>query len=104
MKQTNHERPTVRPARLGFKMSEDPFGIVATVLGKGKNGDDDGEDTSKSPENGSGLRDDELATEMMRAGDDWLWGLTSSHGSHLLPREETKLQRMVMPRKMRKIW
>ena len=70
VKQTNHERPTVRPARLGFKMSKDPFGIVATVLGNSKNGDDDGEYTSKSPENGSGLSDDELATKKMRAGDD----------------------------------
>lgn len=50
-------------------MSEDPFGIVATVLGKGKNGDDDGENTGKGPENGGGLWDNELATKTMREGD-----------------------------------
>lgn len=55
MEQTNHERPSMWPTGLSLEMSKDPFGIMAAVLGKSQNGDDDGEDTGKGPEDGSGL-------------------------------------------------
>lgn len=55
MKQTNTERPAIRPARGSLEVSKDIFGIVTSTLCDGEDGDDDGNDTGKGPEDGGGL-------------------------------------------------
>jgi hypothetical protein len=107
MQKANHVRPAIGPARVVLKVGENELGIVTTFLGNGKDAHQDGNDTSKSPEDGSGL-----AKELVRKGEKKKkiarhktgFGLTSSQGSHLLPRADTALQRRVMPRKIRKTW
>lgn len=55
VEETDTERPAIRPAGGGLEVSKDIFGIVTAVLGNGKDGDGDGNDTSKGPEDGSGV-------------------------------------------------
>jgi hypothetical protein len=56
VKQTDTKRPTVGPSGAGLEMGKDVFGRVAAVLGQSKDSDGNGNDTSKSPENGGSLQ------------------------------------------------
>lgn len=55
VEQTNAERPTIRPARVGLEMSEDVFSTATALLGHDKNGDDEGKEAGKRPEDGGSL-------------------------------------------------
>jgi hypothetical protein len=56
MEQTDAEGPAIRPARVVLKVSEDIVGIATTLLGQDKNGDDEGNEAGKRPEDGGSLR------------------------------------------------
>jgi len=56
MKQSDTERPSRDPSRVGgIKFGEDVFGVVAAVFRNGKDGYDNGKHTSKGPENSKRL-------------------------------------------------
>lgn len=98
MKQTDHERPSRDPTRIGWvEFGENVAGIVAAVLRNGKDANDDGNHTGKGPEDGKGLEVVSNSYNSDRMG----FVLTSNHGSHLFPRAETSVQNSVMARKMR---
>lgn len=104
MQKADHERPALGPARVGLKVGEDVFGIMAAVLGNDEDGDDNGEDTGKGPENGSGLNFSQRLVHHSQITGRANFSLTSRIGNQRLPSEETALQRRVRPRKMRKTW
>lgn len=62
VKETDAERPSIGPSGVGLEVGEDVFGIVTAVLGNNENGDDEGEDTSKCPENSGGLSHEKFST------------------------------------------
>jgi hypothetical protein len=56
MKQSDTERPSRNPSRVGgVKFGEDVFGVVSAVFRNGKDGYDNGKHTSKGPENSKSL-------------------------------------------------
>lgn len=55
MQQTNTEGPALGPARAHFEVGKDEFSITSAILGKDQNGDDNSQQTSKSPKDGSSL-------------------------------------------------
>lgn len=56
MKQSDTERPSGDPSRVGgVKFGEDVFGVVAAVFRNGKDGYDNGKHASKGPENSKSL-------------------------------------------------
>lgn len=55
MKQTNAERPATGPTGEGLEVAKHPLGLVTAVFGEDENGDEDGNDTGKGPENSSSL-------------------------------------------------
>lgn len=55
MEKTDAKGPAIGPPRAGLKVSEDELGVMATILRDGEDGDHDGNDAGKCPENGTSL-------------------------------------------------
>ena len=56
VEESDHERPPGDPSRVrGIEFSKDVFGASTTILRNGKDAYDNGNHTSKGPENGKGL-------------------------------------------------
>lgn len=55
VEETDTERPSLGPARVVLEVCEDPVSITTSVLSDGKDSSDDGDETSKGPEDGGGL-------------------------------------------------
>lgn len=56
VKETDEEGPAWDPARWGSEITEGIAGVVTTILGYSKDGDDDCEDTGEGPKDGECLR------------------------------------------------
>lgn len=61
VQETDHKRPALGPAGLGLEMTKDVSARVAAVLGHDKDGNSNGNDTSKCPKDGGSLRPSRLA-------------------------------------------
>ena len=56
MEKSDHERPSGNPSGVrGVEGGENVFGAVATIFRNGKDADDNGNHTSKGPEDGKSL-------------------------------------------------
>ena len=55
MEQTDEERPSSGPTRVGFEVTKNVGSRMASILGDDKHADQDGNDTSEGPENSHGL-------------------------------------------------
>lgn len=55
VEETDTERPSLGPTRVVLEVCEDPVSITTSVLSDGKDSSDDGDETSKGPEDGSGI-------------------------------------------------
>ena len=55
MEKADAEGPSRRPAGRGLKPSEGKFSGAPALLGDGEDGDENGEQAGKSPEDGKGL-------------------------------------------------
>jgi hypothetical protein len=101
VEETDTERPALGPSRVGLEMTKDISGITAAFLCDSEDTDDNGDNTSESPEHSSGLCNKLSAYHSITTKDS---SHTSIQGRYLFPSAETALHRKVRPRKTRKTW
>ena len=101
VEKSDEEGPAGWPSAVaGVKFSKDIASVATAFFCDGQNAHDDGNHTSKCPVDGKCL----ISRIRGARGKSRVSFLTSSSGSHLLPREEVRLHRMVMPKKMSQSW
>lgn len=101
VEKSDKKGPAGRPSAVAcVKLSKDVASIATAFFCNGQNAHDDRNHASKGPVDGKSL----MWRIRGARGKFGVCLLTSNSGSHLFPRAEVRLHRIVMPKKMSQSW